>query len=526
MSTPKINRRQPKLLERIWTNLTTFRRAAVLTSILGLGWNGLASADSLTGHVRDSNGQPAVGATVTVTELLPTLSGAPDQRRGRSWTGQVTPEGKFAIADALPNERQPSTLDIWIKKEGRVDWHTELKVSSLAKGDGCRILDPVTLNGGRVVKGRVLNQDGAPVDQATVVVMAATGNSKSATRDLFPFQPRPVGAGGQFEVTVPKSADAEATIFTTSHAPYRATVGSMGSTFGDIKLLRGSAISGKYVTNGPKSDRWVVLESIDAGTIPGIWNPLVLASRTNAVGEFTFPAVSGRFILHMPKSATPSQSGNAIVQPTPPPVVLPEVVDTANTTQPITQDMTTAQNMGIRGRVTGPANQPLAGIEVSLVTTTGGRTLHYCHGVTNSEGQFLLDGVPVGMRNVLIAGLDMGREFDKKILWASPLSVPSGLSWNPENRLLSIDVVSQTVPELSFQYTSPEKQPAANAQYGTQRTARPTTNAEGANAQQPSVSDGPVEIRVAQWVYSFSVMVGGIALLVLIIVRIRTKRPV
>ena len=58
-----------------------------------------------------------------------------------------------------------------LNKEGRVDWHTELKVSSLAKGDGCRILDTVTLNSGRVLKGRVLNQDGAPVDQATVVVM-------------------------------------------------------------------------------------------------------------------------------------------------------------------------------------------------------------------------------------------------------------------------------------------------------------------------------------------------------------------
>ena len=114
-NTPKINRRQPKRLECIHTNLTAFRRAAVLTSILGLGWNGLASADSLTGQVRDPNGQPAVGATVTVTELLPTLPGAPDQHRGRSWTGRVTPEGKFAIADALPNERQPSTLDIWVK---------------------------------------------------------------------------------------------------------------------------------------------------------------------------------------------------------------------------------------------------------------------------------------------------------------------------------------------------------------------------------------------------------------------------
>ena len=436
----------------------------------------LIPGSTITGIVRDDAGAPLAGAEVRAVPL----ANRAQARWGPRATVETDAEGQFTI-DTLGDQDYTvrARLDGWLEAEEDATPDAGVPVE-------------LALERGPQVRGRIVDQAGAPLPRAQVEVPQGWRGAKTVSLD----------ADGRFEFY---SSDDDGFILRVRGRGYSEAsvdVPEEGGDLGEIVLEEGVRIEG-FVTT-PDGEPLVgarVLASREDTTQTQRWRVARrnLTAFSDAEGRFSIE-VDAPNALYTVSASVPQLLGSEPVE-----VALAGVAFT---------DLHLVVRWGasLTGQVTGPTNVPVDGAVVELRAQDGRRTRRQASVRTSGGGEYVLAGLEAGTYQIRVSAARHSGIRVSEIALGADESRRIDLRLGAEQRLVGvvfdergtpIDLARIVVSEEGAARRTGKSDP--NGEFVIDRLGRGklrvTVEAEGflrARVDEWLASDGPLEVQLEQ----------------------------
>lgn len=316
------------------------------------------------GTVVDSSGQPISGAKVSIELIDLSRSKSDAKRIIREWELTSDQLGEFAATGGTIGELGPEV---------------ELRVKTRAAGycwssRGWTLTDKERATGkwslrttlwvAKKVTGRVVDPAGMPI--AGTIDAAGCHEDPNDNWWLSGTQ---VAADGRFEILIPEMMLTELLVKADGHAPGRIAIERDTTDVGDVRLQRGTRVSGRLVDRNDLAVPGVVInmQSIDTGRLEGLSFPARRSVRTDAEGRFVLPPMSGECTIWAVSTARTIERGGRELNGSVVPPVIP-IVLTLPADGPVTEmtvELKEAETVTISGTARFEDGVPVVGLEIN-----------------------------------------------------------------------------------------------------------------------------------------------------------------
>jgi len=412
---------------------------------------------ALGGRVIDETGQPIPGANVRarlVRRRDPGLSIHDETIRILSTQTGKAGEYKLAVA-AMPTDVENHSLYIDVTAKGFVDVQRGYSLRRLLSSRGRPgTISTMRLRRGVGLTGRVVGGDGQPVRDARVHALCVEPRGNHSPWFHW-YTPRRTDAKGRFELSVAPGVAIDLIVYSSQWAATRAKTpaGQQGDV--DIQLEPGTRASGTLLDEHgqPAQGYWILAESADLDGSRRQTGPIRVAAKTGPDGAFELAPLKGRFTIWAPASFTRWWTEPAEHSPRPRLAVLPVERTFDGILEHVKLDPRASLQVRVAGRVIDVDGKPAKGVGVMIYCNVGRspRPVALAAARTDEDGRFDLEGIPKGVRDVMIT-VPIVRSWKRKentYLKAKPLAHVTGAHDDGSVRL---EQIQEDLPNVDFQF--------------------------------------------------------------------------
>ena len=412
---------------------------------------------ALGGRVTDQAGKAIAGASIRARLARrrdPSLSIHDETIRISNV--QTDKAGEYTLlAAAVPTDAASHNLYIDVTATGFVDKQQGHSLSRLLRSRARpRTIPTMRLKRGVELAGRVVGADGQPVPDARVHVLCVEPRANRSPWFHW-YTPRRTDAEGRFEVSVVPGVAADLIVYSSQGAATRATIPAGQQGDAEIQLESGTRVSGTLLDEHgqPAEGYWVVAESADREGSRRRTGPLRVAAKTGPDGAFELAPLKGRFTIWTPASFSRWWTEPAEHSPRPRLAVLPVGRTFDGAAERVELDLRASPQVRVAGRVTDVDGRPAQRVGVMLYCNLGWfrQPLVLSAARTGEDGRFDLEGIPKGVRDVIITAptIRSWKRKERIYLRAKALARVTGAHGDGAVRLAQIQ---EDLPNVDFQF--------------------------------------------------------------------------
>jgi peroxiredoxin len=264
-------------------------------------------------------------------------------------------------------------------------------------------------------------------------------------------------------------------------APKRILIPAGQEDAGDIHLERGTVVTGTLTSEdgAPLPGYWVLAEGLDGGMFANSWNPLRCPAKTDAAGRFSLPPLKGRFKILAPDSVQVWLGEPRLRTPSPTLAILPQDYAFDGMGGPVEVHLRAAQQVHVSGRLLTLDGQPAKREVVAIYCNVKDpqRQIELDVALANGEGHFAFQGIPRGVKEVVISGMGVRpwKPEQQLFLGMYPLPHVSGARTDGQ---VYLDELRSDITNIDFQFRPWKAGKGFVSQVPEEAARLPTKNAE------------------------------------------------
>jgi hypothetical protein len=319
--------------------------------------------------VKDAEGRPIAGARVRldVEKVYEFSIGRLDQTvYSKTLTTDESGTFHFETSSLPKMTHRPFVITL----SGTADGYADAKWWSWYSRRDTTVsehLADITMQPGRVVRGRCVDPEGRPV--AGAVVKFAGDYVRDFAPAAWAWDPRQTNEQGEFNVSVPRDGKRAVELWVAhpDFAPQHAVIPKNGTELADIRLRQGARVRGfvRREDGSPVAGAVVAASSIFDGNFDMITFPARVAVRTGADGQYQLPPLEGMYKLFLSQAEETDNrlEKRFVVGRQPPPLVVPKKVSLSGSEEKVI-NFESGPTLIIRGTARWPDGRPVEDMEV------------------------------------------------------------------------------------------------------------------------------------------------------------------